>query len=242
MILLYVIPDTTLSPLWPCFPVQYPLFFFLSSPDKPNMVGWLSLSSSFSERLSLNMDSLPSGKRSCSPPSSFRESWPTGGSLRLGTQMFRQTTKASPQSTWSCQQASPLGSTVGSSREASSASPSSPPFPPQWWRTGGKTQRTSEEKKLGQNGKRQLWETHGDVSLSSKRPNQQKGADGQVSRKQSAERVLKSSSKMPPSEHTRVCRFLRGAALWSEPALFHSPFPGWLIAGCHFNNHPWSQI
>ena len=50
-------------------------------------------------------------------------------------------------------------------------------------------------------------------NLSSKRPNQQKGADGQVSRKQSAECVLKSSSKMPLSEHTWVCRFLRGAAL-----------------------------
>ena len=75
-----------------CYPVSlYTALFPLSSLDKPNMVGWLNLSSSFSERLSLNMVvSLPSGERSCSPPSSFRESWPTGGSLRLGTQMFRR--------------------------------------------------------------------------------------------------------------------------------------------------------
>ena len=121
------------------FPCMVPFFFFLSSLDKPNMAGWPSLSSSFSERLCLNMGvSLPSGERSCSPLSSFRGSWPTGGALRLGTQMSKQTTKLSSQSTWSSQQPSALGPTVGASTEPSSASPSSPPFPPQWWWTGGR--------------------------------------------------------------------------------------------------------
>ena len=120
------------------FPCMVPFFFFLSSPDKPNMAGWLSLSSSFSERLSLNMGvSLASGERSCSPLSSLRESWPSGGALRLGTQMSKQTTKASSQSTW-WQQPSALGPTAGASTEASSAPASSPPFPPQWWWTGGR--------------------------------------------------------------------------------------------------------
>ena len=40
MILLYVIPDTTLSPLWPCFPVQYPFFFPLISWQTQH--GWLT--------------------------------------------------------------------------------------------------------------------------------------------------------------------------------------------------------
>ena len=163
MILLYVFPDTILFSLLPCFSVHCPFSPLISWQTQH---GWLTESKfKLFWKIIFKHGGLTALRGEVLLTSFFFQGvltywWlPETGNPDVQTDDKGVTTEHVIMPTGE----SPLGSTVGSSIDASSASPSSPPFPPQWWRTGGKTQRTSEEKKLGQNRKRQLWETHGEI-------------------------------------------------------------------------------
>lgn len=133
---------------------------------------------------------------SCSPPASFRESWPHWshpGNVRPDVKVRDNSNSielvAVPI-------AESFGLTVGSSKKASSAwsrsHPIDTPMMTDWW--------VDVE---GKRGKELVGWKEADVHgpwrhlsiLSSERPRQQKGADGKVSRRQSAEWMLNSRSK-----------------------------------------------